>query len=153
MRLQILATGKARSGRRASLCGDYLKRLPYGGTLTEVGARIPDGPARQSSESQKILQQIPDRSPSKLVALDPSGKDTSSEELADLIGHWRDEGIATCFFAIGGADGHSDALLERADRTIAFGRAIWPHILFRVMLAEQLYRAEMILQNHPYHRG
>ncbi|MGB2399927.1 MAG: 23S rRNA (pseudouridine(1915)-N(3))-methyltransferase RlmH, partial [Candidatus Puniceispirillaceae bacterium] len=77
----------------------------------------------------------------------------SSEELADMIGQWRADGISQCFFAIGGADGHHPDLLKEADKKIAFGRAIWPHMLCRAMLAEQLYRAEMILARHPYHRG
>jgi 23S rRNA (pseudouridine1915-N3)-methyltransferase len=58
-----------------------------------------------------------------------------------------------CYFAIGGADGHHARLRKKADKMIAFGRATWPHMLFRAMLTEQLYRAEMILKNHPYHRG
>ena len=61
--------------------------------------------------------------------------------------------MASACFAIGGADGHSQELLERAEVRIAFGSATWPHMLFRAMLAEQLYRATMILAGHPYHRG
>ena len=51
------------------------------------------------------------------------------------------------------ADGHHDILTRRADRIISFGAATWPHMLFRAMLAEQLYRATTILAGHPYHRG
>ena len=63
------------------------------------------------------------------------------------------KGMATAYFAIGGADGHADGVLDRAESRIAFGSATWPHMLFRAMLAEQLYRAMMILAGHPYHRG
>ena len=107
----------------------------------------------EQDESQKLLQKIPAKGQSRLVAMDPTGKDISSEALATLISDWRSLGVNQCFFAIGGADGHAESLLDRADHKLAFGRAIWPHMLFRVMLAEQLYRAEMIIKRHPYHRG
>ena len=153
MQLHILAIGKARAGPEATLCADYLKRLPFGGSLSESESRLPEGMARQQDESQKLLQKIPAKGQSRLVAMDPAGKDISSEALATLIGDWRSLGVNQCFFAIGGADGHAESLLDRADHKLAFGRAIWPHMLFRVMLAEQLYRAEMIIKRHPYHRG
>ena len=70
-----------------------------------------------------------------------------------MLGRWRDSGMGSACFAIGGADGHAEALLQRAEARIAFGSATWPHMLFRAMLAEQLYRATMILAGHPYHRG
>ena len=80
-------------------------------------------------------------------------KSHSSEDFANLIGGWRDEGFGSAYFAIGGADGHANILHQKADRIIAFGRVTWPHMLFRAMLAEQLYRASTILAGHPYHRG
>jgi 23S rRNA (pseudouridine1915-N3)-methyltransferase len=86
------------------------------------------------------------------VAFDPKGRDCSSEELANLLSLWQDEGRSRACFAIGGADGHGAAVLARADKTLSFGRAIWPHMLFRAMVAEQLYRATAILSGHPYHR-
>ena len=88
-----------------------------------------------------------------LAILDPRGKDHSSEDLAALIGAWRDIGYGSAAFAIGGADGHAADIRQKALRTISFGRATWPHMLCRAMLAEQLYRASMILAGHPYHRS
>lgn len=70
-----------------------------------------------------------------------------------MLQRWRDSGLASACFAIGGADGHGETLLARAESRIAFGSATWPHMLFRAMLAEQLYRATTILAGHPYHRG
>ena len=78
---------------------------------------------------------------------------TKLKELAEMIANWRDAGHGATCFAIGGADGHHDILTWRADRIISFGAATWPHMLFRAMLAEQLYRATTILAGHPYHRG
>jgi 23S rRNA (pseudouridine1915-N3)-methyltransferase len=87
-----------------------------------------------------------------LVALDERGADWSSAELARLIGLWRDDGVAEIAFAVGGADGHGPALLDRAVARLAFGRMTWPHRLARVMLMEQIFRAQQILAGHPYHR-
>ena len=74
-------------------------------------------------------------------------------ELAESLRRRRDDGIADIVLAIGGPDGHGDAILDRADLRLAFGAATWPHQLVRVMLAEQIYRAVTILSGHPYHRA
>ncbi|MGB1182947.1 MAG: 23S rRNA (pseudouridine(1915)-N(3))-methyltransferase RlmH [Candidatus Puniceispirillaceae bacterium] len=155
MKLELLAIGRAKPSAESELAGDWLSRLPHGGAIHAFESPLPSGAKRQADESGKILDWLDKNAPShyRLVCLDPEGRDTSSEELASLIGHWRDEGVMRCYFAIGGADGHHASLRKKADKMIAFGRATWPHMLFRAMLAEQLYRAEMILKNHPYHRG
>ena len=150
MKLIILAVGKGRGCPEATLVQGWLGRIPHGGELIEVESKYPDNAKRMGDESQRIIRAVPDGA--RLVALDPRGRDHSSEELASLIGSWRDEGIGTTCFAIGGADGHDEALRQRADKVISLGRATWPHMLFRAMLAEQLYRATSILSGHPYHR-
>ena len=76
----------------------------------------------------------------------------SSAEVAMMIAKARDLGVDDLVFAIGGADGHAKALLERADEVLSLGPMTWPHLLVRGMLAEQLYRAQQILIHHPYHR-
>ena len=155
MKLTILAVGKARKIAEAELWTDWLKRCPFPTHLQEFESHLPAGPARTKDESDKLLYYFKQYSGSakRLISLDPNGLNISSEELADIIGQWRAEGISQCFFAIGGADGHHPNLLKTAYKKIAFGRATWPHMLCRAMLAEQLYRAEMILARHPYHRG
>ncbi len=79
-------------------------------------------------------------------------KSLSSFELAKFLERWRDEGKREARFVIGGADGHDDEDRSKADLLLSFGRATWPHLLARAMLAEQLFRATSILANHPYHR-
>ena len=155
MKLTILAVGKARKIAESELWANWLRRCPYPVTLQEFESHLTAGPERTKEESKKLLAYISQcsGSPKRLVSLDPNGVNISSEELADMIGHWRTEAISQCFFAIGGADGHHPDLLKTVDKKIAFGRATWPHMLCRAMLAEQLYRAEMILARHPYHRG
>ena len=100
---------------------------------------------------QAILAALPREG--RIVALDEHGRDLTSADLAALLGRWRDEGLRLVTFVIGGADGLDAAVLARADLRLAFGRATWPHMLVRPMLAEQLYRAGTILSGHPYHRA
>jgi 23S rRNA (pseudouridine1915-N3)-methyltransferase len=76
----------------------------------------------------------------------------TSPEFATLLAGWRDEGVSETAFVIGGADGIDPALRGRADATLSFGKMVWPHMLARVMLAEQIYRATTILAGSPYHR-
>jgi 23S rRNA (pseudouridine1915-N3)-methyltransferase len=155
MKLGILAIGKAKDGPEKRLWEMYLSRLPHRGSLVEFDTKLPAGPQRTKDESYKILSWFDEKAlkGSRLVCLDPYGKDISSESLAECVVRWRDSGIPATYFAIGGADGHHPDLLARAHQKLAFGSATWPHMLFRAMLAEQLYRAEMISTGHPYHRS
>jgi 23S rRNA (pseudouridine1915-N3)-methyltransferase len=155
MKLHILTIGRAKPSPESELVTQWTKRLPFGGQVHEFESALPAGPKRIADESGKILDWLDKNAgnQSRLVCLDPLGTDTSSEQLAKIVGTWRDEGVSACFFALGGAEGHHDSLRQKSDKMIAFGKATWPHMLCRAMLAEQLYRAEMILKNHPYHRG
>ena len=77
----------------------------------------------------------------------------TSPEFAKLIGRERDGGTPAMVFLIGGADGHHDSLRAAVGHRLSFGPMVWPHMLARVMLAEQLYRAISILAGTPYHRA
>jgi len=153
MKLGIIAVGKARKGPESLLTETYLDRLPHSAGLSEVESRLTAGPQRTLDEGRRIMSVLDGTGQdSLLVCLDPFGRDISSEALADFIHNSRQNRHPACFFAIGGADGHSAEVLGRAHQKFAFGTATWPHLLCRAMLAEQLYRAEMILKGHPYHR-
>ena len=151
MQLSIVAIGKGRASPENVLTRSWLSRLKPAGQIIEIESKLPTGPKRTEDEAQRLLRAIPDGA--ALVVLDPRGEDYSSEEFAAMIGRWRDEGFKSAFFAIGGADGHANIVHQKANHTIALGRATWPHMLFRAMLAEQLYRANAILAGHPYHRA
>ena len=150
MQLYIIAIGKGRTSPENTLAQSWLSRLQPFGKIIEIESKLPAGPNRIKDEGQRLLRTIPYGA--AVGVLDPRGEDYSSEDLATLISEWRDQGFTSACFAIGGVDGHSDILRQRANRIIAFGRATWPHMLFRAMLAEQLYRADAILAGHPYHR-
>ncbi|MFM2257575.1 MAG: hypothetical protein RIQ28_1422 [Pseudomonadota bacterium] len=138
MRLHIIARGKIGRSPEADLVDRYLKRLTWPYKITELPDRGGTLPAAERN--------------SRTVLLDEKGAQLSSMELARLMERWRDDGVSEIRFCLGAADGFDDADRAAADQLIAFGRATWPHLIARAMLAEQLYRATSILANHPYHR-
>lgn len=155
MRVHICAVGRLRSGPERDLLDDYLARFDRTGralglgpaAMTEVEDRKGGG---MSAEAELLDRAIPKGA--LTVALDERGKLLSSPDFADLLGRWRDEGRGDAAFVIGGADGIEPALRDRADFKLSFGKMVWPHMLARVMLTEQLYRAASILAGAPYHR-
>lgn len=152
MRLTIVAVGKARRDPHALLYAEYSGRLPWPVNLKEVeDRRAGSDEERRRREGELLLQAIPDGAVT--VALDQGGQALSSEALADRLGRWRDDGTRDLAFVIGGADGLTKAVLERADFALSMGAMTWPHMLVRTMLCEQLFRASSILSGHPYHRG
>jgi 23S rRNA (pseudouridine1915-N3)-methyltransferase len=104
----------------------------------------------KAREAALILAAVP--AGARLVALDERGVRWGSREFADRLAAWRDGGAAGLAFAIGGAEGLGNAVVERADAVLSLGAMTWPHLLARGMLLEQLYRAQQILAGHPYHR-
>jgi 23S rRNA (pseudouridine1915-N3)-methyltransferase len=118
--------------------------------LVEISTKSRD-PARATiEEGAALLGAVPKGA--HIVALDGRGKAFSSEELAAQLARWRMLGKDLAFL-IGGADGLSAAVLERADQRWSLGPLTLPHPLVRIVVAEQLYRAASQLGNHPYHRG
>ena len=137
MLLHIVARGKIGRGPEAELVDRYLRRIAWPVKLTERPERGRPPPPADNGVT---------------ILLDEKGEQLSSADLARLLERWRDEGRREARFLIGGADGFDDAERAAADRLIAFGKATWPHLLARAMLAEQLWRATSMLANHPYHR-
>ena len=138
MLLHIVARGRIGRGPEAELVDRYVKRLTWPVRLTELpdtGGRMP------SVEGQ-----------TRIVMLDETGEMLGSRAIAERLGRWRDEAVRETRFLIGAADGFDDTERANADLLLSFGRATWPHLLARAMLAEQLWRAVSILANHPYHR-
>lgn len=154
MRIAILAAGRLRKSPEAALVEDYLDRFARTGrplglppvSVAEIEDRRGGGMA---AEADLLLRAVPPGS--VLAVLDERGDQPTSPEFARRIAGFRDRGQDLCF-VIGGADGLDPALRSRAGWQISLGRMVWPHLLVRVMLAEQLYRAATILAGSPYHR-
>ncbi len=106
-------------------------------------------PQRGQSNEQRLLGAVKDGE--ILVVLDQRGTALSSDELATVMAEWRMQGRDVAFL-IGGVEGLGSASRQRADHVLALSKMTLPHQLVRVVLAEQLYRAAMILAGHPYHR-
>ncbi len=155
MKLSLIAVGRLRKGPEAALIDDYLQRFERIGrgmglgpvSVIEVEDKKGGGKAGEAVLLQKDLP-----AGAVLVALDERGKLLKSPEFADKLAGWRDQGRGELAFMIGGADGLHKSLLSQADLTLSLGKMVWPHMLARVMLSEQLYRAASILANAPYHR-
>jgi len=156
MRLHICAVGRMRAGPERDLLDDYLARADRTGralglgptTLHEVEDKKGGGPAAEAALLERALP-----AGALHIALDERGKLLSSPDFAAKLGEWRDAGRGDAAFIIGGADGIAPALRATADMTLSFGAMVWPHMLVRVMLSEQIYRAATILAGGPYHRS
>lgn len=159
MRVEIIAVGRMKPGPEKDLFDNFAKRFDGQGkalslgplALTEVEEKKNLGRTELATrEGEKVLQAIPKGA--KLIVLDERGRSLKSKEFSQMLGLWRDESAPACAFVIGGAGGLSDEVRNRADFKLSFGNQTWPHMMARVMLCEQLYRAATILAGHPYHR-
>jgi 23S rRNA (pseudouridine1915-N3)-methyltransferase len=144
-----------RRGAEADLVSDYLERFDRTGRGLGLGpAQVIEVEDRKGGgmpvEAALLRKAVPDGA--LLCCLDERGVVESSPKFADRLGRWRDQGRASVAFVIGGADGLDPGLRAEADHLMSFGAMVWPHMLVRVMLAEQLYRASSILAGAPYHR-
>ncbi len=154
MRLTLLAVGDKLPAWAEAATADYLKRMPREARVELLTVK-PEKRSGQSADSLKqaeaarLLVKLPANA--RLVALDEHGRQVSTRELADLLARWLGTGQDVCL-VIGGADGLAPAILDKAETTLALSRLTLPHALARVLLAEQLYRAVSLLNNHPYHR-
>ncbi|MEY1554159.1 23S rRNA (pseudouridine(1915)-N(3))-methyltransferase RlmH [Yoonia sp. R2331] len=156
MRVHLCAVGRLRGGPEAALFDDYQTRFDRTGralalgplSLSEVEDKKGGGMAAEATLLGRALPKG-----ATVCVLDERGKVMTSPAFADKLGSWRDQGVSDLAFVIGGADGIDPALRARADFALSFGAMVWPHMLVRVMLAEQLYRAASILAGSPYHRA
>lgn len=155
MKIQISVVGKLRKGPEKLLIDDYTTRFDKTGrqlglgplTITEVEDKKGGG---QMAEADLLERTIP--SGAFICTLDERGTLMSSPDFAKNLGTWRDAGRGPICFLIGGADGIAPHLRAKADFSLSFGKMVWPHMLARVMLTEQIYRAASILAGSPYHR-
>ena len=139
MLLHIIARGKIARSPEGELVERYMKRITWPTKITELPESGRKGP--------------PDAPPGTVtVLLDEKGEQITSMALAKRLEQWRDGGKRECRFLIGGADGFDNVQRAEADLLIAFGKATWPHLMARAMLAEQLFRTTSIIAGHPYHR-
>ncbi|WP_281990655.1 23S rRNA (pseudouridine(1915)-N(3))-methyltransferase RlmH [Sulfitobacter geojensis] len=155
MKVHICAVGRLRAGPEKDLIDDYLTRFNRTGRALGLGpARVVEVEDKKgggmAAEAALLERALP--AGALICALDERGKVETSPEFAKRLGGWRDMGRSDVAFVIGGADGIAPDLRSRVDHKLSFGKMVWPHMLVRVMLSEQLYRAASILAGGPYHR-
>lgn len=160
MHVLISAVGRAKPSPETDLVETFLTRANGLGpglgfqtiALREVEEKKRlEGDQLKAREGELLLNTVP--TGGALIALDERGRDLGSEDFAGLLARRRDDGTPALVFAIGGANGHGRDLRGRAEMTLRFGTATWPHMMVRAMLAEQIYRGLTIVAGHPYHRG
>ena len=155
MRVHIIAVGRLRAGPETDLVDDYLTRFDRTGRALGLGpVRVVEVEDRKgggmTAEATLLRRAVPEGA--VLAVLDERGRVEASPDFANRLAEWRDQGRGDLALIIGGADGIDPALRAQADFALSFGKMVWPHMLVRVMLAEQLYRAASILSGSPYHR-
>ncbi|SDF64294.1 23S rRNA (pseudouridine1915-N3)-methyltransferase [Celeribacter baekdonensis] len=155
MKVHINAVGRLRAGPEAVLIEDYTTRFDRTGRALGLGPLILSEVEDKKGGGMKAEAVLLERALPKgavIVTMDERGKLLTSPEFADKLAGWRDAGRSDVAFVIGGADGIDPSLRAQADFSISLGKMVWPHMLVRAMLTEQLYRAASILAGSPYHR-
>lgn len=148
--IDLIVIGKNKKGPWYDLQQDYIKRLKWPLDLIELESKYTDPKTQQEHEQRLILSKLDEES--FVVVMDERGAGLRSLDFAGTIEKIRDTGVSKITFLIGGAEGFTDELRGRANMLLSFGQQTWPHVMARVMLLEQIYRAQQIIAGHPYHR-
>ncbi|HQT39333.1 MAG TPA: 23S rRNA (pseudouridine(1915)-N(3))-methyltransferase RlmH [Acidocella sp.] len=148
--MRLLAIGRGKPGPEAEIFTRYAARIKPKMTLQEFNDGVGAAIEIKRREAETLNAAIAPQD--FVIALDTAGKTPDSLELAKMLTGWTDSGKHLTF-VIGGAEGLDASIIARADAVLSLGRLTWPHMLVRPMLAEQIYRAQMINTGHPYHRA
>lgn len=146
IKISIFAVGKLKEAFWKEACAEYLKRLE--GYAKVTVREIPD--SSKEKEAQALMAALPEKEP--VLLLDITGKPTSSEALSQKLDTYALSGRSHLVFVIGGSDGVTQEIKQRATERISFGPITLPHNLARVVLLEQIYRACKISKHEPYHK-
>lgn len=145
LHIEVIAVGRMKkNSAHLELWEEYSKQLQWPLKLIELEARS------TAEEHKQILQKIDNTA--TLIAMDERGKSYRSRNFAQKLQEYQDNGVQRLQFILGGADGLSNDIRAKAHLLMSFGQQTWPHMMARVMLLEQIYRAQQILKGHPYHR-
>ena len=153
MRITILSIGKFENSPHKAVFENYLKRLKWKLELKELDVKNANNLSEQEKKKEEgalILKAL--KPSSKMIACDENGKQFKSRDFAKLLSDFALRGESDLTFVIGGSDGLAAEVLQKSAVKISFGLATMPHLMVRSVLVEQLYRAQTIIEGHPYHR-
>lgn len=150
LRIELLVIGRLKKGPYYDLFSDYEKMLRWGFALREFDSPYKDPATVKDDENRRLMAAIDANA--FVIALDERGNGLRSMDFSKTLQRLQDNGEGLIQFVIGGADGLSDEMRDRANMLLSFGQQTWPHKMVRVMLIEQIYRAQQIMAGHPYHR-
>lgn len=155
MQVRLCVVGRMRAGPEATLVSEYVARFDRTGRALGLGpleiVEVEDRKGGGMEAEASLLRRALPRG-ALVCCLDERGRSEPSPAFAARLAGWRDTGRGPVCFVIGGADGIAPDLRADADHLLSLGQMVWPHMLARVMLVEQLYRAASILSGGPYHR-
>ena len=149
-KIDVIVVGKVKKGSWYDLIADYVTRTKWAGNLVEVESKYTDAKAQQAHEQRLILEKLDEDS--FVIVLDERGDGLRSLDFAQTIQKIQGTGVDKITFLIGGAEGFTEDIRNKANMMLSFGQQTWPHVMVRVMLLEQIYRAQQIIACHPYHR-
>ena len=160
MQLGIIAVGQMRGASEMPLVEDFHRRIEVSGrqlgisglSILELREKRGLTGGEKKRNENAIIADVLKRRKGPLIVLDETGKSLTSRAFADQLLGWIERGDSDVTFVIGGAEGLDDTIRARADMVLSFGPMTWPHMLARVLLCEQIWRAVSILTHHPYHR-
>lgn len=153
MKVSIIALGKIKNkSPEQEIINEYIKRCGWKVSITELAEKknLPVDELKVQ-EGRLLLSKVSNGV--KIIVLDERGENLTSPKFSEYFKKWQLNGTSEVAILIGGAHGHSDEVRAKADLLLSFGKLTMPHKLIRAVLAEQIYRVETILNNHPYHKS
>ncbi len=150
LKIDVICISHIKNDAFADLIDLYRKRIQWPLNIIELQSKHSDARKCQNDEAEKIIKHIHNQA--VVIALDEKGKSFSSIDFSKKLEQFSHDGLNHIQFIIGGADGLTKDVRQKASLLLSFGVQTWPHALARVMLLEQIYRSQQILAGHPYHR-
>jgi 23S rRNA (pseudouridine1915-N3)-methyltransferase len=153
MKITIISMGKFENSPFRAVFETYVKRIKWKIELRELELKNAQNLSSQELKSREAALILKDlKSQSKLIVLDENGKEYKSREFAKMLANFAVQGDSNITFVIGGSDGLAEEILQKSVIKISLGLMTFPHLMVRAILIEQIYRAQTIIEGHPYHR-
>jgi len=152
MKFNIFSIGKFKDVSYRNLFHEYTKRMSFNINLIELNVKKNLVNEELKEEEGKLLLKSAHGNNCRIISLDERGNIITTHEFCNLLTNYQNNGIDDVNFIIGGSEGLSQEVRDRSDYLLSFGKMVFPHLMVRVMLVEQIYRVYTIQKGHPYHK-